>query len=1014
MDGNSTNSGRDGIKKSSETDSGQIEQLLTHSEPSPEEVTDSGFRSHDTGIPSTNQEAHPNIQAVAAPPSETDTSPSADTRDSVAVQTATQNLVSALEKHRSPQNQLTDSGKTSPAQSMPPQNGQATLSRSNGVYEQTNPNGGSDPHPVKESQNPLISAPLLGPNTLNPSETSSILNGIHRDSTYSNTVFDTFPISRGQSAAVAIAEEEECAQSVEEDDIPQAIIDAQSYGRVPAYAKLVFPDGLYYMTTLYLTLGRDVLALKAAQEYYGDRSQRNSRGAEIDKSRPANSLVSLEGGINGFDHDQNPNSRSNLGNSQASSSSGYGTVAPQQLQRKKPFDYEQRIKLTQEATPARKRETPKTVDTQALLPNHNERPLLPIHPRADLDGAEEIAGHKSISRRHLQISWNDEMGRFESECLGVNGYYLNSQFRPQGSVDPLDANSLIEIGGIDIRWELPSELIPEHEPVSGDESDSLQNVLSDGELQSANEAIESIETPDATTTAKRKIRPSIGKDTATHAADVVRNSTQPDQPLKRKRGRPPKGEVPQRVLAERRREEKAAKAREGNGGVTPPPKPVKRPVGRPRMNKESVDGLGNVPKPEKRKYTKRKHVEVDDNNESSLPAEVADGEDGPVDDAKQAKKQLDVLCADLPDLSTYTDEQKERPKLPYKHLIYQEFVKDPTPKNLTGVYAALVVSWPFFRTLSSSGWQSSVRHNLLGEKQLFEGIETEGRGKLWKLKDGAVLEPAAKKRLSPPAVPSTMKHRGALPIANGAGSGKLLNGYMTGTPPQQYPPNFLNGIYGMVSGGQYPSTGTTNGVSSANGALGHQMSPTNGSIPHGPYHFSPLTASNPQMQGFPRHLPNGYQQSRPLQDGFTNGDIYQTPTDASQQLEPSNPNGPPQQAVKFIANFQGALLKSASLNQREETEAMFDAVRAIVLHGKNVDTGRFQPSHFEAVISHVREVAKKYGWLDGKKWPAPVQAAVGDGANKAGDAVAPEDTSKQLGADQEANEATVRGEEMES
>ncbi|KAL9624566.1 MAG: hypothetical protein Q9160_001230 [Pyrenula sp. 1 TL-2023] len=984
----------DGERRISEPHCGNNGQLVTRSGDAHGEVTGSRVRSHDTNddlSTGKDQSRHDELENLASTP---EAISKTDNRDGAAAQTATQNLVAALEKHRSPLGYITDSGRTSEARSMPPQNGQSHLYRSHGIHEQATPLDANTPLSMPDGRNTAFFA---GGGAEDQSGLAAAIETASHTNGYDENGLASLHAAQVQQIAGVVADNE-CAKSIEEEEIPQAIIDAQSYGRVPAYAKLVFPDGLYYMTTLYLVLGRDVLALKAAQENYNDRSKRNSRGTENDRSRPANSLVSLEGGINGFDHDHNSEDRGNaVKNSQTSSSSGHGTVAPQQLQKKKPFDYDKRIKLNEEAFPARKREAPKTVDTQSLLPNHNERPLLPIHPRADLDGAEEIAGHKSISRRHLQIGWNDETLRFETLCIGTNGYYFNGQFRPQGSVDPLESNAVIEIGGIDILWELPQELIPEIEPNSDVESVSPDNVFSEGEVDSANEAIESIETPDQPTTAKRKPKPSAKKEAIPQASSTVEPSAQPEQPLKRKRGRPPKGDVPQRVIAERKREEKAAKAREGNGGVTPPPKPPKRPVGRP---KQSKDEQAAAPKPEKRKYTKRKR-EDDENVEPANQADVADGEEGPVDDAKQAKKQLDVLVSNLPELDTYTDEQKERPKLPYKHLIFQEFVKDPTPKNLTGVYAALVVTWPFFRTLPSSGWQSSVRHNLLGEKHLFEGIETEGRGKLWKLKDGAVLEPATKKRLSPPAPSSLSKQRGPPPMTNGFNKGP--GSYTPGGPSQNYPPNGLNGVYGMTPGGQYPPPGPINGVPPPNGALGQQRPPISSSPMQAAHQFSAPVPPNPQAQGYPMYPSNGYQQTPPSQNRHTSGPFpFQPPKDTTQQ--PENPLEPPPKLIKFISDFHIQLLKNTSPTQREEIDRMLNAVRSIVLRGQSVDTTHFQATHFETVLTHVRDVAKKSGWLDGKRWPAPVQtaASVGDGEKKEDSTAKEPDTPVKKDANKEA------------
>lgn len=89
-----------------------------------------------------------------------------------------------------------------------------------------------------------------------------------------------------------------------------------------------------------------------------------------------------------------------------------------------------------------------------LLPiPHEACPLLPIHPPAMLEGVP--AGQRSISRKHVRISFNFEKRLFEVTILGRNGAFVDDQWYPRGDVKTLRSGYWIQVGGVRVRFLLP-------------------------------------------------------------------------------------------------------------------------------------------------------------------------------------------------------------------------------------------------------------------------------------------------------------------------------------------------------------------------------------------------------------------------------------------------------------------------------------------------------------------------------------------------------------------------------
>ena len=141
--------------------------------------------------------------------------------------------------------------------------------------------------------------------------------------------------------------------------------------------------------------------------------------------------------------------------------------------------------------------------------------------------------------------------------------------------------------------------------------------------------------------------------------------------------------------------------------------------------------------------------------------------------------------------SDYTEEQLQRPNANYVILIH-EAIKDSKlgEMNLQQIYHAIEKRYPFYRfKVSTTGWQSSVRHNLQ-QNEAFVKIRREGKGYVWGVNPNVTVEKEKRKRVSPPP-----QHR---PFYNGYSAARSYGLQQNSNLPQQGP-------YASHSQSSYPS-----------------------------------------------------------------------------------------------------------------------------------------------------------------------------------------------------------------
>ncbi|KAK8019397.1 hypothetical protein PG990_004535 [Apiospora arundinis] len=249
----------------------------------------------------------------------------------------------------------------------------------------------------------------------------------------------------------------------------------------------------------------------------------------------------------------------------------------------------------------------------------------------------------------------------------------------------------------------------------------------------------------------------------------------PIPPKRRGPGRPPKDGIMskrERRLLKKQMLEDAKKIQPQE----PLGEKIKRPVGRPRKNPLPENG----DRPEKRKYTKRKRE---------------DGEEGS-DAEKRAKEKKDKkVRPKSPPLELnredFTDEQLQKPSKNYGVLIDEALTAGPIEGlHLKQIYKRITAKYPwFYFHAETKGWESSVRHNLLGN----DAFKKDDQTGLWSRVPGVELDAGKKRKATTPerslGPPSMQPHQMAHQQHYYQGSNYMQQGgmhYAHGLPAQGY------------------------------------------------------------------------------------------------------------------------------------------------------------------------------------------------------------------------------------
>ncbi len=598
--------------------------------------------------------------------------------------------------------------------------------------------------------------------------------------------------------------------------------------RIQAFAKLEFDDGQFYMNTYSVELGRDIRAARLAFQrdleasQHGDvkAKRRSSDGEDVSQtpsklkgegsSRLAGSVVSETGGIMGVDmQDRDPRRKKKSKISKSTSSSS------QYLSRKNSMNIPSAQTDYQSLAMASLSESTvgaHPVDPLSLLPSPDECPLIPIHPPAV--AVDSAAGHKGISRKHVRIAFNFDKHLFEVEIKGKNGAFVDEQWYAPGEVRPLKSGSYIQIGGVGVRFVLPdvalgetgAETIGGSDPAQGgkmsfefedgrgesivlddsseDEVSVVEDLMSGEEEGEDNDEDEEEEEEEEEEGLRQNAEGELAEGNSVDGQsesegdrlavgkqeEPVENEPSPEPPppppppARRKGpGRPPKNGV----ISKREQALIARKAREDAKKIaqtqaSPPSKTLKDKSR--KIKTETLLEATPPPKPEKRKYTKRKKAEpqtegVAEQSQATGGTSQADGHTtetmAPPKPPKEKKPPKPPRSpSPVFDESQMTPEQLAKPQSSYVVLIHEALTNSKTgAMSLPQIYRAIERRYPFYKLrVTTTGWQSSVRHNL-SQHHAFRKVERDGKGWMWGLVPGVSIEKEKKRRPSPPPPP---------------------------------------------------------------------------------------------------------------------------------------------------------------------------------------------------------------------------------------------------------------------
>ena len=589
-----------------------------------------------------------------------------------------------------------------------------------------------------------------------------------------------------------------------------------------SFARIEFADSVFQMTTYAVIIGRDQRALEQARrdERRLEEYQRRLRESEQlglpapspptqDRGKFSKSYVSEEGGMLGPESDGGDNPRpakrrkTSGGAASASGDSHQQDAAageqPAPEEKNQTFN-RQYVSHTPGAA---------AVNLSALRPSPYYVPFIGIHS----PGPNIASRTKAISREHLKIQFNPQEGVFEAIPLHKNGFFcqdvhyrdekvvLRSGDRlqikdvdfvfiingvPRGKTGAEDClredrapSRRYSEGGKEMSFEFESSHDPGRRSTSPEEEVAAPaaNADSDSELS---DPPKDIREPTPEPPAKpQEVMETIEKDPETQPPikpeiPLELLADLPPIPKKRGPGRPPKNGIMSK--REERLRKKAAMELAKKNMPQPPPgdPPVKRKVGRPRKHPLPENATG---KPEKRKYKPRK---------SKTGEEGGSDVEKTIKERRREKPKTPPLELRRED---YTEEQLQKPNKNYGVLIDEVLSAAPGGLTLKQIYKRIQMKYPFYYfNVDTKGWESSVRHNLIGNDAFRKNEETH----LWSRVPGIDIDAGKKRKATSPDQSNNLNTFGQQYRASATPSAQMYQGdrgaqqgYRPGTVPQQ-------------------------------------------------------------------------------------------------------------------------------------------------------------------------------------------------------------------------------------
>jgi hypothetical protein len=493
------------------------------------------------------------------------------------------------------------------------------------------------------------------------------------------------------------------------------------------------------------------------------------------------------------------------------------------------------------------------VDLASLRPSPYHVPFIGIHS----PGPNIASKTKAISREHLKIRFNQKQGIFEAIPLHKNGFFCEDvHYKEERAI--LHSGDRLQIkdiefafiingvaagktgaeeyagedgksrrryseGGKEMSFDFESSHAGEIQSTSSDEEeDNLADLakeeseaselsdVAEDEIEDVDESqiLETVETDTPPPPPAREETQETTRETSQvqqlqqlqqdpqdqfikdeHGQPVLDIDGLPMlPPKKRGPGRPPKNGIMSK--REERLRKKLALEMQRKTMPQPPPgePPIKRKVGRPRKHPRPED---DPERPEKRKYKPRKPKGEDG-------AEVSDGGDKPPKEKRREKPKTPPLELKKEE---FTEEQLQKPNKNYGVLI-DEVLTEAAGDGLTlkQIYKRIQKKYPYYYfVVDTKGWESSVRHNLIGNDAFKKNEETH----LWSRVPGIELDAGKKRKAPSPDQTQVSLHHGygqhyqqQMPhpgMYHQQGHMVQQQAYQANAmPPPGYPPNLNN------------------------------------------------------------------------------------------------------------------------------------------------------------------------------------------------------------------------------
>ncbi|KAH6621932.1 hypothetical protein C7974DRAFT_397391 [Boeremia exigua] len=201
----------------------------------------------------------------------------------------------------------------------------------------------------------------------------------------------------------------------------------------------------------------------------------------------------------------------------------------------------------------------------------------------------------------------------------------------------------------------------------------------------------------------------------------------------------------------------------------------------------------DIPAPSiKPKITKRKDSNAGDLDGDDVLESTEKGDGTMLGDKGKQKQPIKPPRTPSPEMriEDYSEEQLQRPSANYVVLIHEAISSSTSGQmNLQQIYNYIEKKYPWYKfKTTTSGWQSSVRHNL-GQHDAFVKGDKEGKGFNWRINPEVSIEKERRKRqVSPPVNHAQRQHYYAQPNGYPPYPPQPGYPYHPGMPPPGMPP----------------------------------------------------------------------------------------------------------------------------------------------------------------------------------------------------------------------------------